>query len=133
MKKELKITLIILAIFLLVVGIIGGVIVGLNRNRFDKSNPIILQSGDNGEYRYILYEGREYVPYCAISPKARDKYIGYVGNDKQDEVYTYIDYSEKEWLISYLESGMMNDCMLLKEKNVKSNPDGLTSEYEWNK
>ena len=28
---------------------------------------------------------------------------------------------------------MMNDCILLKEKSVTNIPDGLTSEYEWNK
>ena len=131
MKKELKITLIVLAICLLIVGIIGGIIVGLNHNRFDKSNPIIFQSGDNGEYRYIIYEGREYVPYCAISPKDRKQYLGYVDNNEQGEVYTYKDYSKDEWLIEYLNS-IMSDCMLYKEKNVTDIPNGLSSEYDWN-
>lgn len=94
--------------------------------------PIIFEKGSNGEYAYIIYEDREYVPYCAISPRERDCYLGYVGEDKQDEIYTYKNHSEEEWLISYLNSGMMNDCMLLKEKNVINIPDGLYSEYEWN-
>lgn len=79
-----------------------------------------------------IYQGREYVPYCAYSPGEREQYLGYVGQDKQDEVYTVKGYSEEEWLISYLDSGMMNDCMLLKEKSVTDIPDGLTFEYEWN-
>ena len=58
--------------------------------------------------------------------------MGYAGEDKQDEVYTVKGYSEEEWLISYLDSGMMNDCMLLKEKSVTDIPGGLTSEYKWN-
>lgn len=101
-------------------------------NTFDKSNPIIFEKGSNGDYSYVIYQGREYVPYCAFNPQKRETYLGYVGEDKQDEIYTVKGYSEEEWLISYLNSGMMNDCMLLKEKSVTNIPDGLTSEYEWN-
>lgn len=99
---------------------------------FDKSNPILFEKQTNGEYAYIIYQDREYVPYCAFNPRERGKYLGYVGDDRADEIYTFKGYSETEWLISYLDSGLMNDCMLLKEKNVTDIPKGLSSEYEWN-
>lgn len=99
---------------------------------FDKSNPIIFEEQVNDGYTSIIYEGKEYVPYCAFSPNERDKYLGYVGEDKQDEIFTYKGHSEEEWIINYLDSGTMNDCMLLKEKSVTNIPEGLTSEYEWN-
>ena len=94
--------------------------------------PIIFEQQINDDYASVIYEGREYVPYCAISPRERDGYLGYVGDDKQDKIYSYKNHSEREWLISYLDSGIMNDCMLLKEKNVTNIPEGLSSEYEWN-
>ena len=124
---------VIIGICITVLIVIIGVFAWIKlNNTFDKSNPIILERQSNEEYAYVIYEGREYVPYCAFSPKEREKYLGYVGDDKQDEIYTVKGYSEEEWLISYLDSGMMNDCMLLKEKNTTNIPDGLSSEYEWN-
>lgn len=100
---------------------------------FDKSNPIIFEKSETEDYTCIIYQDREYVPYCAFSPEEREKYLGYVNEDKKDEIYTVKGYSEEEWLINYLDSGMMNDCMLYKEKNVTNIPEGVFSEYEWNK
>ena len=132
MNKKVIIVICIVILVLILILIIGAFTwIELN-NTFDKSNPIILEKQSNEEYSYVIYEGREYVPYCAFSPKKREKYLGYVGDDKQDKIYTVKGYSEEEWLISYLDSGMMNDCMLLKEKSVINIPDGLSSEYEWN-
>ena len=127
MNKKVIIGILIVTLALVIVA----VFVKLN-NRFDKSNPIIFEKMSNEDYDYIIYQGREYVPYCAYSPNEREKYLGYVEGNKQDEIYTVKGYLEENWLISYLDSGMMNDCMLLKEKNVTDIPDGLTSEYEWN-
>lgn len=96
-------------------------------------DPIVFEKYSNEEYSYIVYDGKEYIPYSSISPTERDCYLGYVKDDEQDEIYTCKKYSEEEWLISYLNSGLMNYCMLLKEKNVTYIPDRLSSEYEWNK
>ena len=101
-------------------------------NTFDKSNPIIFEKGSNDNYSYIIYQGREYVPYCAISSTERDSYLGYIGEDKQDEVYKVKGYSEEEWLINLLDTGATKEYMLYKEKNVTNIPEGLSSEYEWN-
>lgn len=53
-------------------------------------------------------------------------------NDEQDEIYTFKNYSEEEWLINLLDTGATKECMLYKEKNVTNIPEGLSSEYEWN-
>ncbi len=74
-----------------------------------------MKKGSNDDYSYVIYQGKEYVPYCEFNSKEREKYLCYVGDDKQDEIYTVKGYSEG-WLINYSDSGMMNDCMLLKEK-----------------
>lgn len=127
-KKVIIAICIVILVLILIIGVFTWI--KLN-NTFNKSNPIIFEKGSNDNYSYVIYKGREYVPYCAYSPKEREKYLGYVGEDKQDEIYTVKGYSEEEWLISYLDSGMMNECMLLKEKSVTDIPDGLTPEYEW--
>lgn len=122
----------------LIAGICAGLIIVivlafiLLHPTFDKSNPILFEKQTNGEYAYIIYQDREYVPYCAFNPRERGKYLGFVRDDRADEIYTFKGHSEAEWLISYLDSGLMNDCMLLKEKNVIEIPEGLSSEYEWN-
>ena len=105
---------------------------GCARTTFDKSNPIQFEQRTNGEYAYIVYNGGEYAPYAAIDPKERGEYLGYIGSDPKDEVYTFHGHAREEWLINYLDSGMMNDCVLLKEKSVSDIPDGLHSDYAWN-
>lgn len=59
-------------------------------------------------------------------------YLGYMEEDEDDRVYEFEGYSGQEWIINYLDSGLMNDCMLYKEISVTESPEGLSSEYEWN-
>ena len=98
----------------------------------DKSNPIIFQKESNEEYAYIIYEGKEYVPYCAIFNNDRGEYLGHIKDDEQEEIYTYKSYSKDEWFISFNKIGLGGESMLFKEKNVTNIPDGLSSEYNWN-
>lgn len=100
--------------------------------RFDKSNPIIFEKAETDEYVFVIYKDKEYVPYSTCNPKDMTKYIGYVEDDQHDEIYTFKNYSKEEWIINYLNSGEMNSCMLMKEKDVVEIPDGLSSEYDWN-
>lgn len=77
MKKEIKITLFNLGICLVIVGIIGGIVVGINKNNKLKAlsdNPIIYKSGelevddeDTG-YKTVEYEGKRFIMYGKIKP-----------------------------------------------------------------
>ena len=124
---------VVIAICIVILVLIIGAFAWIKlNNTFDRSNPIIFEKGSNDNYSYIIYQNREYVPYCAYSSKEREKYLGYIGEDKQDEIYTVKGYLEEEWLINLLNTGATKECMLYKEKNVTNIPEGLSSEYEWN-
>ena len=99
---------------------------------FQAGRAVECQKVSGGDYMSILYEGREYVPFCAIDPRCRGDYLGYMEEDEDDRVYEFEGYSGQEWIINYLDSGLMNDCMLYKEISVTESPEGLSSEYEWN-
>ncbi len=84
---------------------------------------------DHGDYAAIVWEGKTYVPYCAISKADCGAQIGIVDGDKDDRVYEYKGYSTDEWIIN---AYVMDSAMLLREIQVTNIPDGLQSEYEWN-
>lgn len=94
-----------------------------------KTDSIIFEQGLTENYAYIIYDGKEYVPYSAISPTNKGKYLGYIKDNETEKIYQFKDYSQEEWLISY----SMGESMLYKEKNTTNIPKGLSSEYEWNK
>lgn len=98
----------------------------------DETGGIVFEKADREGYRAVIYDGREYVPYTAISVSDRGEYLGYIAGDPDDKIYEYKGYSTDQWLISFLDSGLMDGAMLLKEENVTDIPEGLTSEYEWN-
>ena len=120
-----KIVIAVCAIILIIIGVI--VIIKM-QNNFDKSNPIIYEASKTEDYRYIINKDKRYVPYSAINPTKRGSYLGYIGDDKTDEIYTFKQYSQDEWLISYSNG----EAMLLKEQNTTNIQENLTSEYEWN-
>jgi len=84
---------------------------------------------DNGDYAAIVWEGRTYVPYCAISKGECGAQLGIVDGDKDDRVYEYKGYSSEEWII---DAYVMDSAMLWREMGVTDIPDGLSSEYPWN-
>jgi hypothetical protein len=51
----------------------------------------------------------------------------------EKQVYQYRDCPVGEWIISYYDSGEMDSSMLMKEEGVTEIPEGLQSEYDWNK
>lgn len=85
-----------------------------------------------GAYTAIVWDGKIYVPYCAIEKSKCGEQIGIVDHDKNDRVYEYEGYAVDEWIINVYVSGLMDSAMLLREVNVTDIPDGLQSEYEWN-
>ena len=90
-------------------------------------------SGDTDQYVYVTLNGNVFVPFCAVSNADRRRQIGIVNGDPKDQIYEYKDYPSDQWIISYYESGAMDSSMLMKEKSISEYPDGLESEYEWNR
>lgn len=86
----------------------------------------------NDDYVSIIWEGRTYVPFCAVDNDEKGVQIGIVNGDKNDQVYEYKGYSSDDWIISFYKSGEMDTSMLMKEVNVKEIPNDLQSDYEWN-
>lgn len=84
------------------------------------------------DYVSIVWEGRTYVPFCAIENSERGSQIGIVNEDKNDQVFEYKNHSSDEWIISFYKSNEMDNSMLMKEINVVEVPNNLSSEYEWN-
>lgn len=93
---------------------------------------IIFNQKVNEQYLSIIWNDREYVPYCAIEPSKRGDYLGYVKGDSDVEIYTLDGYSNEEWLIDYLNLEIGGEAMLYKEISVQDIPDGFYSEYDWN-
>ena len=120
---------IVIAICVVILIIIGAFVIIKMQNVFYKLNPIIFEQSKTENYKYIIYKDKRYAPYSAISSTERGSYLGYVGDNKTDEIYTFKQYSKEEWLIFYSNG----ESMLFKERNVTNIPEGLTSEYEWNK
>lgn len=99
-----------------------------------QGETVVFQPVDRDGYQAILWEGREYVPFCPFSPQARGTCLGYLEGNEDEQLYAWADHSEEEWLILYLNSGLMNDTMLLREVGVTTYPDGVAPdpEYDWN-
>lgn len=85
----------------------------------------------NDDYAAIVWEDKTYVPYCAVSKSDRGEQIGIVDGDKDDRVYEYKGYPADEWIINSLV--MDGGAMLCREITVTDIPEGLESEYEWNR
>ena len=45
------------------------------------NQTIIFEQRVNDQYLSIIWEDREYVPYCAINPKNRGTYLGYLKDE----------------------------------------------------
>jgi hypothetical protein len=87
---------------------------------------------DNGSYVSIIWDGRTYVPYSAISKGDCGEQIGIINGDENDKVYAYENCSTEMWIAEMYVSGLMDAPMLFREINVTEIPEGLQSEYEWN-
>ena len=96
-----------------------------------KQELVDMSTSVNGEYAAIIWEGKTYVPFCAVSKNDCGAQIGYVDGNTDDKVCQYKDYSTEEWVANYI--AVDGGAMLLKEENVTDIPDGLESEYKWNK
>lgn len=96
----------------------------------EKQKLVSMRTTDNGRYVSIIWEDREYVPFCAVSKRDCGAQIGYRDGDLNSRVCEYKDYPSTEWIANYLT--VDGGAMLFKEKSVTDIPDGLQSEYKWN-
>lgn len=96
-------------------------------------DPVLFTAKENGQYLSIIWDDKEFVPFCPGSRTQMDKCLGYY-LDGDDIVYicSLKMQSADEWIIDY--SG--EECsklMIYREKNTKKIPHGLYSDYKWNK
>lgn len=101
-------------------------------------DPVVYQQGDGDGYMYLSAGDKMYVPYCPFRRSYMGECIGYYDPpaDAYTEsarvyVYTFKGYSQEEWIIDYCPE--INEGMVMRELRTKNIPEGLTSEYEWNK
>lgn len=85
----------------------------------------------NDDYAAIVWEGRTYVPYCAVSKSDCGVQIGIVDGDKDDRVYEYKGYPADQWIVNSLV--VDGGAMLYREITVTDISEGLESEYKWNR
>lgn len=82
---------------------------------------------DLGEVSALVYEGREYIPFCVVSKADRGVLLGYVDGDRDEQVHAYLDLPPEQWIVSSLT--MDGGAILMKERSVTDIPEGLTAEY----
>lgn len=92
----------------------------------------LMRRQETEDYAAILWEGRTYVPFCAVSPSQLGEQLGIVNGDEQDQVYEYKGQDPEQWVVSLYRSGLMDAAMLMREAGVTEIPEGLSSEYKWN-
>lgn len=97
-------------------------------------DPIVFDTRDNEEYMSIVWDNKEYVPFCALDPSKVGECIGYYeSSGSKIYVCKLKDQSEDEWLVDVLGLDNCDEGMIFREKGTKTIPSGLSSDYEWNK
>lgn len=137
MKNKRKFLVSIMIVFCL----LAGALFYRNSNRIQlPENPRIYeQQTHEGGYAYLTYEDKVFVPYCPYETKYLGECIGYYDIQASDDTEAgraYVcemkGYSADAWIIDILNTNC-SEGMILKEINATDLPDGLTSEYEWNR
>jgi len=92
----------------------------------------LMRRQETGDYTALLWDGRTYIPFCAVGNGARGRQLGIVNGNEEDQVYAYEGYAPEAWVVAYLDSGLMPEAILMREVSVTDLPEGLKSEYPWN-
>ncbi|MCH5342272.1 MAG: hypothetical protein J1E01_12480 [Acetatifactor sp.] len=102
--------------------------------------PVVYQQAVGDEYTYLTEDNKVYVPYCPYESDLLGKCIGYCDIESMesgDTVRVYIcelqGYSSDQWIVEVLDTGYTREGMILRELNATEIPEGLSSEYEWNR
>ena len=105
-------------------------------------DPILYEWGTNKEegHSYLKYEDKIFVPYCPYEVKYLGDCIGYCDIPADEDtdasrvyIFEFKGYSSDEWVIETLGLNNCNEGMIFREISTEEIPEGLTSEYEWNK
>lgn len=88
---------------------------------------------DRGAYAAVVWEGREYVPFCPADAGEQGRYLGCMDDgDVPELIYAWERHSEREWILVRLDTGLMDAPMLMRERTVWDFPERISSEYAWN-
>ncbi len=125
--KRLIIIVITIALFLTVTG--------CNSKAGLPDNPIVFQAKEYTDYRSIVSEDKEYVPYCSVEPESIGDCLGYF---EESGVTIYVcelkEQASDDWLAITPNLGNRNEGMAFRRTSVIVIPEGLESEpgYYWN-
>lgn len=96
--------------------------------------PVVFDTKNNKGYVSIISADKEYVPYCAFKPSQVGDCIGYyVDNGEKIYVCQLKGQSSDEWIVDVLDLENCNEGMIFREIDTTNIPEGLSSDYEWNK
>lgn len=96
-------------------------------------NPIVFETKENDGYKSILWNDKEYVPYCPLESSQIGMCLGYYEeNNELIYVCELKGLSSEEWIVDTLGLRICNEGMVLREVNTTNIPDGLFSDYDWN-
>ncbi|MFQ9510040.1 MAG: hypothetical protein ACLRZ7_03765 [Lachnospiraceae bacterium] len=123
-------TKIIAALFLFVLGLTS-----CGKQLALPNNPKVFTVGYSKEsYISLAFEDKEYVPYCALEPSQLGECIGYYKEDgEMIYVCTLKGQSADEWIVDVLNLDNCREGMVFREINTTVIPEGLESDYPWNK
>lgn len=102
--------------------------------------PIVYQRNVGDGYIYLTVGDKTYVPYCAYKPSMLGECIGYCDVEAteysgatREYIYELNGYSSDEWIVNVMFAGNFREGMIYRELNATEIPEGLSSEYEWNR
>lgn len=135
MKNKIKILLLLTAVACLAAGMYCFT---RPKIRLPENPRVYAQKLHEGEYAYLAYEDKIFVPYCPYKAGYLGECIGYYdipASENAEAGRAYVcemkGYSPDEWIIDLLDTNC-SEGMILRESQTTEIPEGLTSEYEWN-
>ncbi|MDE7273708.1 MAG: hypothetical protein K2N95_11725 [Lachnospiraceae bacterium] len=135
MKNKMKIVLLLIAVVCLAAGMY---FFTRPKIRLPEHPIVYAQRIHEGEYAYLVYEDKIFVPYCPYEADCLGECIGYYdvpASENTEAGRAYVcemrGCSKDEWIIDIMDTNC-SEGMILREINTTEIPEGLTSEYEWN-
>lgn len=97
------------------------------------ADHILFETKVNDEYMSIIWDDKEYIPYCPLSSSQIGNCLGYyMEDDNKIYVCELKGQSSEEWIVGTLNLDFCNEGMIYREINTTNILESLSSEYEWN-